>query len=310
MAATSTLPAWSQARPLTLKVGYSAGGPADAAARQLSGLLQTSLNQTVIVDNVPGAGGSIATMTYFGLPADGSTVLVLTGNEAVLNPLTLSSAKYKPEDLRLIHPLIVSEFVLVTGHPQAPVGIDALVAQAKASSKDLSFGNWGTGSTPHLITEDLRSQTGMRALDVPYRGGAPIIQDLLARQIDYAFLPLAGGVQGMIESGKLKAVVVASPGRTPNLPDLPSAGESRLLKGFDYTVWPGAFVHASTPEVTVARLHQHISGVVGGPTYQKWSRETGNKPLAAMPLKEAAAFYTAEQARSRRLAASMKLAPQ
>jgi tripartite-type tricarboxylate transporter receptor subunit TctC len=304
-------PAWSQgSRPVSLKVAYSAGGPADTAARQLQVPLQAALGKTVIVENAPGAGGSLATMAYIGGPPDGSTLLVLTGNDAILNPLSLASAKYRPEELRLVHPLIVSEFVLVSGNLQAPAGIDAVVAQAKAASKELTFGNWGIGSSPHLITEDLRSQTGIRVLDIPYRGATPIVQDLIGRQLDYAFLPLAGTTQGMIETGKLKAIAMASPARTPNLPQVPAAGESKLLKGFDYTVWPGVFVHAATPEAVVVKLHQHISAIVGGPAYQKWSRETGNKALSAMTLQETAAFYAAEQRRSRHLAAAMKLVPQ
>lgn len=309
--AGGAVPSWAQSsRAISMKIGYSAGGPADTAARQLQLPLQTALSQTVIVENQPGAGASIAIMQYLTLPADGMTLLVATGNDVVLNPLALKSAKYKPEDLRLVHPLIVSEFVLVTGNPQGPVGIDAFVTQAKSGGKGLSIGNWGVGSSPHLIAEDLRSQTGLKLLDVPYKGVAPIVQDLIGRQLDYAFLPLAGTTQGMITSGKLKAVAIASPTRTTNLPDVPAAGESKLLKGFDYTVWPGVFVQASTPEATVARLHQHISAIVGGGEYQKWSRETGNKPLVAMSLRDVAALYAQEQARSKRLAASAHLVPQ
>ncbi|NDZ17639.1 hypothetical protein C7T35_36865 [Variovorax sp. WS11] len=305
------LPSWSQsARSISLKVAYSAGGPADTAARQMQVPLQAALEQTVIVENAPGAGGSLATMAYLATPPNGTTLLVLTGNDAVLNPLSLSSAKYRSEHLRPIHPLIVSEFVLVTGNPQPPSGIDALVAHAKAAPKELSFGNWGIGSSPHLITEDLRAQTGIKLLDVPYKGVAPMVQDLIGRQLDYAFLPLAGTTQGMIESGKLKAVAMASPTRTVNLPDVPAAGESKLLKGFDYTVWPGVFVHAATPEAVVKKLHQHISTIVGSAAYQKWSRETGNKSLSAMSLNEVTALYASEQSRSKRLAAAMKLAPQ
>jgi tripartite-type tricarboxylate transporter receptor subunit TctC len=308
---TVAMPSWAQSsRPISLKVGYPAGGPADSAARQLQLQLQTALGQTVIVENQPGAGSSIAIMQFLTLPADGMTLLVATGNDVVLNPLVLKSAKYKPDDLRLIHPLIVSEFVLVTGDPQGPVGFDAFVAQAKSGGKELSIGNWGVGSSPHLIAEDLRTQTGLKLLDVPYKGVTPMVQDLIGRQLDYAFLPLAGTTQGMITSGKLKAVAIASPTRTPNLPNVPAAGESKLLKGFDYTVWPGLFVHASTPEATVTRLHQHIATIVGGAEYQKWSRETGNKSLNSMSLRDAASMFAHEQAQSKRLAASANLVAQ
>lgn len=121
-------------RPISIKVAYSAGGGADVATRQLAAPLQRAIGQAVVVENLPGAGGSVATMAYFKGPADGYTLLGLTGNDAILNPLALSSAKYRPEDLRLVHPLIFSDFVLVTAMDRPPKGIDELVAMAKRGS--------------------------------------------------------------------------------------------------------------------------------------------------------------------------------
>lgn len=298
-------------RPISIKVAYSAGGGADVATRQLAVPLQRSIGQAVVVENLPGAGGSVATMAYLKGPADGYTLLGLTGNDAILNPLALSSAKYRPEDLRLVHPLIFSDFVLVTAMDRPPKGIDELVAMAKRpGAKEFSFGNWGVGTTPHLAAADLRVQTGIASLDVPYKGGAPIVQDLLGRQLDFAFLPLAGSTLDMIRSGKLKAVAMATRERNASLPDVPAAGESKLLKNFDYKVWPGIFVRKETPEPVVAMLHQQISRIVNGDAYQKWSRDTGNQPMVPMTLAEASAFYQAERQRNARIVASIKLKPQ
>ncbi|MGH8785243.1 MAG: Bug family tripartite tricarboxylate transporter substrate binding protein [Cupriavidus necator] len=298
-------------RPISVKVAYSAGGGADVATRQLAAPLQRAIGKAVVVENLPGAGGSVATMAYFKGPADGYTLLALTGNDAILNPLALSSAKYRPEDLRLVHPLIFSDFVLVTAMERPPKGIDDLVAMARRpGAKELSFGNWGMGTLPHLAAADLRVQTGIATLDVPYKGGAPIIQDLLAHQLDFAFLPLAGSTLEMIRSGKLKAVAMATRARNPSLPEVPAAGESKLLKNFDYKVWPGIFVRKETPEPIVAMLHRHIAMIVNGGPYQQWSRETGNQPMVPMTLAEATAFYQAERQRNARVVAAMKLVPQ
>jgi tripartite-type tricarboxylate transporter receptor subunit TctC len=272
-------------KPITIKVGYPAGGPADTAARQLQPALQASAS-------------------------DGHTLLVLTGNDLILSPIVLAAARYKPEEFKLVHPLIFSEFVLVTGHDNAPADFDAFIREARAGRKELSFGNWGVGSTPHLIASDFSKQAGVKVLDVPYKGAGPIASDLIGKQIDYAFLPLAGATQSMIEGGKLKAVGLASKARTQNLPNLKSAGESQYLTNFDYMVWPGVFVPAGTSPQITAKLNSAIGAIVNGSAYQKWSRKAGNRAMTPMNVQQAVEFFGTERDRSNGLAAAMKIIPQ
>ncbi|ANN67101.1 tripartite tricarboxylate transporter substrate binding protein [Bordetella bronchialis] len=306
-AAADTFPSQN----IVIKVGYPAGGGGDVAARQLSGQLQHILGKPVVIENQGGAGGSVATMTYLRQPADGHYLVVLTGNDAVMNPIVSASAKYRPDELRLLHPLIFSDLVLVTARDDAPGNIDELIARMKApGAAEYSFGNWGIGSTPHLAAADFRAQAGIQSLDVPYKGISPIVQDLIGKGLDYAFIPLISSVLDMIRSGRLKAVSMATAGRNPLLPDVPAAGESKVLKAFDYKVWPGIFVNAKTPQPVVETLHAAISSVVNGERYQKWSVETGNRPMTPMTLAQADAFYQDELARNQRLAAMMKLSPQ
>jgi tripartite-type tricarboxylate transporter receptor subunit TctC len=298
-------------KPIILKVAYAVGGPADAAARQLQGPLQAALGQPVIVENVPGASGTLGTMAALRAPADGYTVLVATGSDAILGPLALASVKYKADELRLVHPLIVSEFVLVSSTKHSFAGLDDVVAKAKAPGQPpFSFGTWGPGSVPQLILADLKAQTGIQAVEVPYRGAAPIVQDLMGGQIDLAFVPLAGNMQSVIEGGKVKAVTMATPARNANLPNVPSASESKQVKNFNYTVWPAVFVNVKTPEAVVAKLYTHISAIVNGSDYQKWSRETGNQVLQPMSLTQTSAFYRNERERLEKLARSTNLVPQ
>jgi tripartite-type tricarboxylate transporter receptor subunit TctC len=298
-------------KPIILKVAYAVGGPADAAARQLQGPLQAALGQPVIVENVPGASGTLGTMATLRAPADGYTVLVATGSDAILGPLALASVKYKADELRLVYPLIVSEFVLVSSTKHSFAGLDDVVAKAKAPGQPpFSFGTWGPASVPQLILADLKAQTGIQAVEVPYRGAAPIVQDLMGGQIDLAFVPLAGNMQSVIEGGKVKAVAMATPARNANLPNVPSASESKQVKNFDYTVWPAVFVHAKTPEAVVAKLYTHISAIVNGSDYQKWSRETGNQVLQPMSLTQTSAFYRNERERLEKLSRSTNLVPQ
>lgn len=296
---------------VVIKVGYPPGGGADVAARQLSAQLQQVLGKPVVIENQGGAGGSVATLTYLRQPADGHYLVVLTGNDAVMNPIVSASAKYKPDELRLIHPLIFSDFVLVTARDDAPASIDELIGRMKGpGAPEYSFGNWGIGSTPHLAAADFRAQAGVQSLDVPYKGISPIVQDLIGKGLDYAFIPLVSSVLDMIRSGRLKAVGMATNTRNDLLPNVPSAGESKVLKNFDYKVWPGIFVNSKTPQPVVEKLHAAISSVVNGGKYQKWSVETGNRAMTPMTLAQADAFYHDELTRNQRLAATMKLNPQ
>jgi len=298
-------------KPVTIKVAYPAGGPADAAARQMQVQFQAALGQPAIVENVPGAGGSIGVNQVLNAPADGHTLLVITGNDAILAPLSLASAKYKAEDLRIVYPLIVSEFFLASNTNHSFDSADAFIEFARRpGQKELSFGTWGHGSAPHLVGADFKEQTGARFLDVPYKGVAPVVQDLLGNQVDMAFLPLAGNIQGLVQTGKIRAVGLASVKRNPNLPNIPTVNEGRHLKSFVYTVWPAVFVSSKTPDALVTRLHQLVSEVVNSAAFQKYSRETGNLPLEPMALPQAAGFYKSEIDKYTRVARSIKLVPQ
>lgn len=311
MAADPSLAQSAQGQPVMLTVGYAPGGGADVSARQLSAPLQKVMGQTVVVENRAGAGGSIAALYYMQQPKDRNHMLVLTGNDAIMNPVVLAAAKYDPKELRLLHPLIFSDVVLVSARADAPDSMDKLIELIrKSGGTEYSFGNWGIGSTPHLAAEDFRDQAGVKTIDVQYRGIAPIVQDLVGGQIDYAFIPLISSVLDMIRSGKLKAVSMATPTRNPSLSDVPGTEESKILKNFDYRVWPGVFVHRSTPEPVVEELQKSVASVVNGEAYQKWSVDTGNRPMTPMNLAQAEAFYLNEMTRSQKLAAKMKLAQQ
>jgi|GEM_PF-598198 len=298
-------------KPITLTVAYPAGGGADVASRALAGPLQKALGQSVVVENRAGVAGAIATQGYFLQKHDGYRLLALTGNDATTNPLVVASAKYDPSSLRLIHPMIFSDMILVTSRKDAPADIDALIDEMRnAKGNEFSFGNWGIGSTPHLAASDLKLQTKTPHLDVQYKGVSPIIQDLLGGQVDYAFLPLISAVLDLVQSGRLKAVSMATKTRNPLLPDVPAAGESKYLKNFDYRVWPAVFVHRDTPEDVVKTLHEAVATVINGDAYQKWSTSTGNRPMTPMTLQEADEFYRQEIERVRRIAEALDLKAQ
>lgn len=299
-----------QGKTLILKVGYPPGGPADVAIRPLQAALKIALGQNVVVENLPGAGGSLAAQAVLRAPADGNTLAVLVGNDLITNPSVIASAKYKTSDFKLIHPLIAADIVLVTALESPPADIDAFVTQARAANREQSFGNWGTASMAQLVAGDFARQSGVRALDVSYKGVAPLVGDLLGRQIDYAFVPLAGPAKTMIDSGKLKALAIAAKTRDSNLPNVKTANEGRYLKNFEHMTWIGVFVPEGTPAPVVAKLNAVFSKLVMEDSYQKWSRDIGNRPMTHMNLQQAGEFFSTESERTGALVRMMKITPQ
>jgi len=306
--------AFAQAYPtkvVMMRVAYPAGGPADVAARKVQVPLQAALGQPVVIENLPGAGGSIAARNVIGAPADGHTLLVSTGNDVILAPLTLQAATYKADNLRLVQTIFPADFALVTNAQHNFKSVDELVEYTKKrDQKELSFGTWGHGSAPHLVGEDFKALTGARMLDVPYKGAAPVVQALLSNEIDMAFVPLAASVVNLIETGKLKAVGIANVKRNPYLPKVPTLNEGKVLRGFSYSAWAGIFVPASLPPAAAARISHELGQIVSGADFQKFLQESAALPVERMSLEQAAAFYKSELEKFTRVAASIKLQPQ
>lgn len=301
----------ASSRPLVLRVAYPAGGPADVAARRVQVPLQAALGRTVIVENTPGAGGSIAATNVLNAAADGQTLLVTTGNDLILSPLALAHVKYKPEQYRLLAPILPTDFTLVTSANHQFASLDALVERARqADRKELTMGSWGYGSAPFLVGADFAASTKTRLVDVPYKGAAPVVQALLSREIDMAFVPLAPNVLELIRTGKIHAVGVANTTRNPFLPTLPTLSEGKYLRDFVYSAWAAIFVPAATPESVVASLSARLGEITSGPEFQGFLKEAAALPVKAMSPDEAAAFYATELAKFRRIARAVKLEPQ
>jgi tripartite-type tricarboxylate transporter receptor subunit TctC len=298
-------------KPLVLRVAYPAGGPADVAARRVQVPLQTALGQTVIVENLPGAGGSIAATNVLNAQADGQTLLVTTGNDMILSPLAISQVKYKPENYRLLATILPTDFTLVTSAAHSFSNLDELIEHSKkAGSKEMTVGSWGYGSAPYLVAADFGAASGARIMDVPYKGAAPVIQALLSREIDMAFVPLAPNVLELIRTGKIKAIGVANTKRNPFLPQLPTLSEGKTLKNFVYSAWAAVFVPATVPEATAARLHKSLTDITKGDEFQRFLQDSAALPVEPMTLAQNAAFYQAEIDKFRRIAKAVKLEPQ
>ena len=249
-------------KPIVVRMAYPAGGPADASLRDFIPTLQRELGQPVVVENMPGANGSIAAMSVLKAPPDGYTLLGTVTSDLILAPMVIPTAKYKPQAFRAVGFLGSGDLVLLSSPQHDFKNADQLIERAKATGKELSIGHWGTGSLTHVVSADFAASAGIKLLQVPYKGAAPVIPDLGSGQIDLSFFPVAGSVVQMIKSGLVKAVAVASEKRNPQLPDVPTMNESKYLKNFQYAARSGTFAPPGTPDAVVARLNKAMNAYI------------------------------------------------
>lgn len=230
-------------------VGYAPGGATDVVARFLAMGLAEKQGKPVIVENKPGAGGTIGASQISRSKPDGSSLLVAYISEASINKLLYSKMPYDPEmDLVPIARIATAPLILASG-PKMNVGsFKELLVAGKNGDTPLSYGSAGYGGQQHLAGELLRMQTGMNMLHVPYRGSALAVVDLLGGQIDVGFFSISP-LLSHIEVGKIKPLFIAGPERQAFLPDVPTADEVGL-KDFDLATWFGVFgPKGMTPEV-------------------------------------------------------------
>lgn len=296
---------------ITIKVAFPAGGPADVSIRAATVVLQRSLGQNLIADNMPGANGSIAANFVHKASPDGYTLLGTTGIDFLVAPFTIASARYEPATFRLLGVAGISDFVLVSSNAHSFRNVDELIDYAgKPGSRQLSIAHWGPGSAPHLVAADFQARTGLKFLEVPYKGAAPVVSDLSGGQIDLSFVPLGGSTLGMINTGRIKAIGLASSKRNPALPDLPLIAESRGVKNFDHSLWSALLAPPKTPEATVARLTGAMNEWVLSPENQTRIAANASRRLDPMTTAQAAEFLKTEYDKFNRIARALKLEAQ
>jgi tripartite-type tricarboxylate transporter receptor subunit TctC len=302
--------AWP-AKPVTLMVPYPAGGPSDAIARIFFNPLGKELGQPVLVDNVGGVSGALAAQKVLSAPADGYMVFQGSPNEVILSPLANAAVKLKTEDFRLVHPVSDAVMVFVTRKDLPANSVDELIALARQSGdKPLTYGSVGIGSLYHLILENVQAATGVKLAHVPYKGNAPLLQDIGGGQVDFAVLVYSAAMGALAEQGRLKVIGQLGAQRSELLKNVPAVSESQALKNLSYKIWTGFMVPKSTPEDTVVRLHAAIGRTLQDPAVRAQLAAQTQVPSAPMTLGEAAKFFEAETARYRALAKQINLQPQ
>ena len=283
--AGSAAPAPAQsypARPVKIIVPTPAGGPVDVMARLLANHLSPRLGQNFVVDNRPGAGNTIGSKEAAVADPDGYTLLYSSASGLVLAPMLQKNAGYDPITSYDPVALVAASSNILVVHPAVPAkSVQELVAHAKANPGRVNFSSGGIGVLPHLIGEMFKARAGIDVVHVPYRGGGPSINDVVAGQIDFTFegtsvlLPL-------IQAGKLRALAVTSPNRIRELPDVPTMIESGY-PGFSSTSWTGLLAPAKTPGAVTARLNREINEAVQSPEFVAALAKLSSEPLGGTP---------------------------
>ncbi|MDM0109661.1 tripartite tricarboxylate transporter substrate binding protein [Variovorax sp. J22R24] len=298
-------------RPVTLLVPYPAGGLSDVIARTLNVPLSQQLGQPVLVENLGGAGGSIAAQKALSAPADGHMLFLGSPNEVILTPLANAAVKLRHDQFTLVGPVTVNPLVLLVRKDLPVRSVDELVTYARnPANKPLSYGSVGYGSLYHFAGEELSARVGVQMLHVPYKGGAPLLQDMGSGQVDFTMMPWATMYRGLAQDGRLRIAGWVGPRRDELAPDVPAFGEGTLLKDFEYSTWAGVMVRKETPPATLACLHQALSNVLTQPEIKQAILNTGSRPAAPQSLDESARRLVAEAARFQALAKTIHLQPQ
>jgi tripartite-type tricarboxylate transporter receptor subunit TctC len=267
-------------RPMTIVVPFAAGGAADGTARVLAGGLSQVLGQNVIVENVSGAGSTIGANRVAKGPADGYQFLLgSTGTFAHSQSLYKRPPYDTMKDFAPIALISRQAIVLAVRKDLPADDLPAFIAYAKANQAKMQFGSAGAGSGIHLACALFNAAIGVRVTHVPYRGGAPALQDLIGGRIDYLCLTdLTTAAQ--TESGTIKGIAVLGPSRSPNLPALASSQEQGLAD-FDVGIWYALTVPKAVPAPIVRKLHDATVAAMELPSMQAQTHKMGAQLVPA-----------------------------
>lgn len=291
-AATSAWPQGTQAS-VRILVGAPAGGTTDTMARTLATELGRALNRTVVVENRAGAGGNIAAEAVAKAPPDGNTLLMSFTSHAI-NASLYPALPFDPERDFTPLTMVSTSPALLVAHPSLPANnLKELIALAKSRPGKLNFAIGALGSSVHLAGEAFKMMSGTYIVNIPYKGTAPAIQDVLAGQVELMFANV-GNAQAHVRAGKLKVLGVTSTTRLPAYPDTPAIGE--VLPGYQSTAWFGLFGPGRMAPELARRLSDAARQAVASPEVKRRIEFEGATPVGNTP-DEFARFVREEIAR-------------
>jgi tripartite-type tricarboxylate transporter receptor subunit TctC len=267
-------------KPVHIFVPYAAGGGVDILTRTLGDVVSRQWGQTVVVENRPGAGGVVASQALVTSPPDGYTLIVVASGHAT-NPFLYPKIPYDTfKDFTPISLLASSANILLVRADSRIKTLADLIAQARANPGSLSFGHAGTGTSTHLAGELLKNLAKVDLNAIPYKGGAPAINDLLGGQIPMSFNNGPESV-GQIEAGTLRALAVTTASRASFLPNVPSMAE--IVPGYDTEVWWGLLGPAGMPRDLVEQISHDFVAALNTPSVKERLTKLGAAPIGSTP---------------------------
>ena len=269
-------------RPIRFLVPVAPGGSTDSLARLVGQKLGERLAQQIVIDNRPGGGGLVGLEVAAKAAPDGYTLVSGGTGSIAINPSLYKKLPYDP--IRQFAPVVLiaySSSVLVV-HPSVPAkSISELIALAKAKPGELRYASAGGGSSPHLAATVFRTMTGVDIVHVPYKGSTPGVLATLSGETSMMFTGVASAI-GVIKSGRLRALSVNGPKRSPALADVPTASESGL-PGFEVDFWIGIFVPSATPRAVIAKLNSEVNAILGLSDVKEKLVALGADPVGGTP---------------------------
>jgi tripartite-type tricarboxylate transporter receptor subunit TctC len=262
-------------------IPFGAGSAADVVPRVVFDRLAAELGQPIIIENRAGAGGMLGTLQVTKAEPDGYTLLA-NSSALTIAPAIFSSMAFDTKELASVLMIGSSANVMIVPNSRPWKTLADFIADAKAKPGTISFGSVGIGSAVHISSEKFRLAAGIEAAHVPYRGGAEVITDILGGRIDFYFCPVATALP-LIREGKVRALVVSTASRVPDLPDVPTLAEAGV-KNAESEIWFGVFMPAKTPGAIIEKFHAAGQRVLSDPAMQASLKKLG---IETRPMKPA-----------------------
>jgi len=280
--ASAALPQDYPSRPIRMIVPFPAGGTADLLARQIGQTMGEALRQQVVIENRTGAGGNIGADLAAKAKPDGYTLLMGTVSTHAINPNLYPNMPYDPvKDFAPVAMVARMPNLLVL-HPSVPAtNVAELIALAKARPGTLAFASAGNGTTQHLAGELFKKMADVDMIHVPYKGNAPAVTDLVGGQVQVMFDNIPVSLQ-QVRAGKLRALAVTGPARSPVLPQLPTVAEA-ALPGYNITSWFGLYAPSGTSPQIIERLNREANKALATALIRRRLTDQGIEPAGGTP---------------------------
>lgn len=292
-------------RPIRIIVPFPAGGSVDAAMRLLQPRLTKALGTSFVIDNVGGAGGAIGAAKGASATADGYTLLAGTNNDIVLAPILNPNVRYSSQDFTPIGAIATNSSLLVARKDLPQSTLDEVIQQLRVKPESITYGSPGVGTFQHLTMEDLQQRAKVRMVHVPYKGAAPIANDVIGGQLDLAIMVPSTALPHL-RAGRLKAIGLAQLQRDPLLKGVPTLNEGKLVSGLEARGWIGLFAPKGVAPERLALVRQALEETLADTALAASLGDLGFAVVGAAERSGFAARIATDEAKARSIRARMQ----